>query len=190
MFLGLGVGAYASGVFHLMTHAFFKGLLFLAAGSVIHAMGGDQEMPHMGGLRTKIPITFWTMFIATFAITGIPGFAGFFSKDEILDSARSGPHANIFLWLLGLIGAGLTSFYMFRLIFLTFFGKPRYDEHEVHVHESPRSMTVPLIFLAILSTVGGWVAAPHLVGGTEYFDKFLHPVFTAYAPKSCDGSPS
>jgi len=182
MFLGLGVGAYASGVFHLMTHAFFKGLLFLAAGSVIHAMGGDQEMPHMGGLRTKIPITFWTMFIATFAITGIPGFAGFFSKDEILEAARSGPNANIWLWLLGLIGAGLTAFYMFRLIFLTFFGEPRYDEHKVHVHESPHSMTVPLIFLAILSTVGGWVAAPHLVGGTEYFDKFLHPVFTMYAP--------
>jgi NADH-quinone oxidoreductase subunit L len=184
MFLGLGVGSYAAGVFHLMTHAFFKGLLFLAAGSVIHAMGGDQEMPHMGGLRTKIPITFWTMFIATFAIAGIPGFAGFFSKDEILDAARSGPHANIWLWLLGLIGAGLTSFYMFRLIFLTFFGKPRYDEHKVHVHESPKSMTVPLILLAILSTVGGWVAAPHLVGGTDYFEKFLHPVFSAYAPAS------
>jgi NADH-quinone oxidoreductase subunit L len=185
MFLGLGVGAYASGVFHLMTHAFFKGLLFLAAGSVIHAMGGDQEMPHMGGLRTKIPITFWCMFIATFAITGIPGFAGFFSKDEILEAARA---SNPFLWALGLIGAGLTSFYMFRLIFLTFFGKPRYDEHEVHVHESPRSMTVPLIFLAILSTVGGWVAAPHLVGGTEYFDKFLHPVFTMYAPAGAEGA--
>jgi NADH-quinone oxidoreductase subunit L len=186
MFLGLGVGAYASGVFHLMTHAFFKGLLFLAAGSVIHAMGGDQEMPHMGGLRTKIPITFWTMFIATFAIAGIPGFAGFFSKDEILEAAHSGPNANIWLWLLGLIGAGLTAFYMFRLIFLTFFGKPRYDEHKVHVHESPRSMTIPLIFLTILSTVGGWVAAPHLVGGTEYFDKFLHPVFTAYAPNELE----
>jgi NADH-quinone oxidoreductase subunit L len=186
MFLGLGVGAYASGVFHLMTHAFFKGLLFLAAGSVIHAMGGDQEMPHMGGLRSKIPITFWTMFIATFAITGIPGFAGFFSKDQILDAARSGPTANIWLWLLGLIAAGLTSFYMFRLIFLTFFGKPRYDEHEVHVHESPRNMTVPLIFLAILSTIGGWVAAPHLVGGTDYFEKFLHPVFTAYAPTGAE----
>jgi NADH-quinone oxidoreductase subunit L len=186
MFLGLGVGAYASGVFHLMTHAFFKGLLFLAAGSVIHAMGGDQEMPHMGGLRSKIPITFWTMFIATFAITGIPGFAGFFSKDQILDAARSGPNANIWLWLLGLIAAGLTSFYMFRLIFLTFFGKPRYDEHEVHVHESPRNMTVPLIFLAILSTIGGWVAAPHLVGGTDYFEKFLHPVFTAYAPTGAE----
>jgi NADH-quinone oxidoreductase subunit L len=181
MFLGLGVGAYASGVFHLMTHAFFKGLLFLAAGSVIHAMGGDQEMPHMGGLRTKIPITFWCMFIATLAITGIPGFAGFFSKDEILEAAGSGPHANLWFYWLGLLGAGFTSFYMFRLIFLTFFGAPRYDEQKVHVHESPRSMTVPLILLAILSTVGGWVAAPHLVGGTEYFDKFLHPVFSAYA---------
>jgi NADH-quinone oxidoreductase subunit L len=181
MFLGLGVGAYAAGVFHLMTHAFFKGLLFLAAGSVIHAMGGDQEMGHMGGLRTKIPITFWTMFIATLAIAGIPGFAGFFSKDEILDAAGSGPHANLWFYWLGLIGAGLTSFYMFRLIFLTFFGKPRYDEHKVHVHESPYSMTVPLIFLAILSTVGGWVAAPHLVGGTDYFEKFLHPVFAAYS---------
>jgi NADH-quinone oxidoreductase subunit L len=178
-FLGLGVGSYAAGVFHLMTHAFFKGLLFLAAGSVIHAMGGDQEMPHMGGLRNKIPITFWTMLIATFAIAGIPGFAGFFSKDEILEAAR---HANISLWLLGLIGAGLTSFYMFRLIFLTFFGAPRYDEHKVHVHESPRSMTVPLILLAILSVIGGWVAAPHLVGGTDRFENFLHPVFAAYAP--------
>jgi len=189
MFLGLGVGAYASGVFHLMTHAFFKGLLFLAAGSVIHAMGGDQEMPHMGGLRNEIPITFWCMFIATFAIAGIPGFAGFFSKDEILEAARSGPSANIWLWLLGLIGAGLTSFYMFRLIFLTFFGKPRYDEHKVHVHESPYNMTVPLILLAILSTVGGWVAAPHLAGGTDYFEKFLHPVFATYAPAVAEGAP-
>jgi NADH-quinone oxidoreductase subunit L len=184
MFLGLGVGSYAAGVFHLMTHAFFKGLLFLAAGSVIHAMGGDQEMPHMGGLRSKIPITFWTMLIATFAITGIPGFAGFFSKDEILDAARSGPQANIWLWLLGLSGAGLTSFYMFRLIFLTFFGKPRYDEHKVHVHESPKSMTVPLILLAVLSTIGGWVAAPHLIGGPDLFRNFLDPVFRAYAPAS------
>ena len=189
MFLGLGVGAYASGVFHLMTHAFFKGLLFLSAGSVIHAMGGDQEMPHMGGLRSKIPITFWCMFIATFAIAGIPGFAGFFSKDEILEAARSGPNANIWLWLLGLIGAGFTSFYMFRLIFLTFFGEPRYDEHKVHVHESPYNMTVPLIFLAILSTVGGWAAAPHLVGGTDYFEKFLHPVFAMYAPAGVEGPP-
>src|SRR6202041_3447230 len=178
MFLGLGVGAYAAGVFHLMTHAFFKGLLFLAAGSVIHAMGGDQEMPHMGGLRSKIPITFWCMLIATLAIAGIPGFAGFFSKDEILEAAAQ---SHVGLYWLGGIGAGLTSFYMFRLIFLTFFGKPRYDEHKVHVHESPWSMTVPLICLAILSTVGGWVAAPHLAGGTDYFEKFLQPVFAAYA---------
>ncbi|MFZ3215431.1 MAG: NADH-quinone oxidoreductase subunit L [Candidatus Acidiferrales bacterium] len=188
MFLGLGVGAYAAGVFHLMTHAFFKGLLFLAAGSVIHAMGGDQEMTHMGGLRSKIPVTFWTMLIATLAITGIPGFAGFFSKDEILEAARSGPNANIWLWLLGLVGAALTSFYMFRLIFLTFFGAPRYDEHKVHVHESPKTMTVPLIFLAILSTVGGWAAAPHLIGGTDYFERFLHPVFAAYAPPAAAGA--
>jgi len=184
MFLGCGVGAYAAGIFHLMTHAFFKGLLFLAAGSVIHAMGGEQDMRLMGGLRKQIPATYWTMFVATLAIAGIPGFAGFFSKDEILDAAGSGPHANITLWLLGLAAAGLTSFYMFRLIFLTFFGKPRFDEHEVHVHESPRNMTVPLMILAFCSIFGGWFAAPHLLGKTDYFEAFLHPVFSAYAVES------
>src|SRR6202050_4367598 len=117
------------------------------------------------------------MFIATFAITGIPGFAGFFSKDEILDAARSGPHANIWLWLLGLIGAMLTSFYMFRLLFLTFFGKPRYDEHEVHVHESPKNMLVPLIILAVLAVAGGWFALPTMIGGPDHFQHFLSPVF-------------
>jgi NADH-quinone oxidoreductase subunit L len=183
MFLGCGVGAYAAGIFHLMTHAFFKGLLFLAAGSVIHAMGGEQDMRRMGGLRKQIPITYWTMLIGTIAIAGIPGFSGFFSKDEILDAAGSGPHKNLVLWLLGLVGAGLTSFYMFRLVFLTFFGKERFDHHKVHVHESPRSMTVPLILLAILSLGGGWVAAPHLMGGTDYFENFLHPVFASYAPE-------
>ena len=181
MFLGCGVGAYAAGIFHLMTHAFFKGLLFLAAGSVIHAMGGEQDMMKMGGLRDKIPTTYWTMLIATLAIAGLPGFAGFFSKDEILDAARTGAHANLALWLLGVVGAGLTSFYMFRLIFLTFFGKPRYDEHHVHVHESPKNMTLPLVVLAFLSIFGGWLAAPHLVGGTDYFERFLQPVFSAYA---------
>jgi NADH-quinone oxidoreductase subunit L len=181
MFLACGVGAYAAGIFHLMTHAFFKGLLFLAAGSVIHAMGGEQDMMKMGGLRKKIPVTYWTMLIATLAIAGIPGFAGFFSKDEILEAAGSGPHANLWLWLLGVAGAGLTSFYMFRLIFLTFFGKPRFDEHKVHVHESPKNMTVPLMILAFCSIFGGWFAAPHLVGGTEYFDHFLDPVFSSYA---------
>jgi NADH-quinone oxidoreductase subunit L len=177
MFLACGVGAYAAGIFHLMTHAFFKGLLFLCAGSVIHAMGGEQDMRKMGGLRKAIPVTFWTMFIATFAISGVPGFAGFFSKDEILEAAQSGPHANLPLWLLGLVAAGLTSFYMFRLIFLTFFGKQQFDEHKVHVHESPKNMTVPLMVLAFLSIFGGWFAAPKLVGGTDYFAAFLHPVF-------------
>ncbi len=182
MFLACGVGAYAAGIFHLMTHAFFKGLLFLCAGSVIHAMGGEQDMMKMGGLRKKIPITYWTMLIATLAIAGIPGFAGFFSKDEILEAASSGPHAHISLWLMGLIGAGLTSFYMFRLVFLTFFGNARFDEHKVHVHESPKNMTAPLIVLAFLSIFGGWFAAPRLIGGVDHFEEFLHPVFSAYAP--------
>jgi NADH-quinone oxidoreductase subunit L len=184
MFLACGVGAYSAGIFHLMTHAFFKGLLFLAAGSVIHAMGGEQDMMKMGGLRKKIPATYWTMFIATLAIAGIPGFAGFFSKDAILEAAYSGPYANRLLWGLGIAGAGLTSFYMFRLVFLTFFGQPRYDEHKVHVHESPKSMTIPLMVLAFLSIFGGWFAAPKLVGGIDYFEKFLSPVFAASAPGS------
>ncbi|MGA8142666.1 MAG: NADH-quinone oxidoreductase subunit L [Candidatus Acidiferrales bacterium] len=181
MFLACGLGAYAAGIFHLMTHAFFKGLLFLCAGSVIHAMGGEQDMRKMGGLRKMIPYTFWTMFIATFAIAGVPGFAGFFSKDEILEAARSGGHANTLLWLLGLVAAGLTSFYMFRLVFLTFFGKQQFDARKVHVHESPRSMTIPLMVLAFLSIFGGWFAAPHLVGGTDHFESFLHPVFASYS---------
>ncbi|HTS11362.1 MAG TPA: NADH-quinone oxidoreductase subunit L [Candidatus Limnocylindrales bacterium] len=184
MFLGCGVGAYAAGIFHLMTHAFFKGLLFLAAGSVIHAMSGEQDMRKMGGLRKKIPITYWTMFAATLAIAGIPGFSGFFSKDEILEAARGGPQANFWLWLLGVTGAGITSFYMFRLVFLTFFGKARYDEKKVHVHESPRSMTIPLIILAICAVAGGWFAAPHLIGGTDYFNSFLRPVFASYEAPS------
>ena len=189
MFLGCGVGAYAAGIFHLMTHAFFKGLLFLCAGSVIHAMGGEQDMRKMGGLRKKIPVTYWTMLIATLAIAGIPGFAGFFSKDEILEAAQSGPHANLSLWLLGVAGAGLTSFYMFRLIFLTFFGKPRYDEHQVHVHESPKNMTIPLMILAFLSVFGGWFAAPQLIGGIDHFGEFLQPVFTMYAPTAAAVAP-
>jgi NADH-quinone oxidoreductase subunit L len=191
MFLACGVGAYAAGIFHLMTHAFFKGLLFLAAGSVIHAMGGEQDMLKMGGLRKKIPVTYWTMLIATLAIAGIPGFAGFFSKDAILEAAKSASEGNstiLVLWLLGLFGALITSFYMFRLIFLTFFGKPRYDEHKVHVHESPSNMTVPLGILAFLSIFGGWFAAPKLVGGLDYFAKFLQPVFTAYPPASAAGA--
>ncbi len=179
MFLGCGVGAYAAGIFHLMTHAFFKGLLFLAAGSVIHAMGGQQDMREMGGLRKRIPWTYWTMFAATLAIAGIPGFSGFFSKDEILEAAQSGPNANTWLWLLGILGALLTSFYMFRLLFLTFFGEPRYDEHKVHVHESPKNMLAPLVILAVFAVGGGWFAAPRLVGGVDHFEHFLSPVFSA-----------
>src|SRR5271170_6996683 len=178
MFLACGVGAFGAGVFHLMTHAFFKALLFLASGSVIHAMGGEQDMRKMGGLRKKIPVTFWTMLMATLAIAGAPGFSGFFSKDEILLAAQ---RSSTPLWALGVLTAGLTSFYMFRLLFLTFFGAPRYDEHHVHVHESPKNMTVPLMILAFLSIFGGWFAAPHLVGGKEYFEQFLDPVFSAYA---------
>jgi len=179
MFLGLGVGAYAAGIFHLMTHAFFKGLLFLAAGSVIHAMGGEQDMRKMGGLREKIPVTYWTMFAATLAIAGVPLFSGFFSKEAILDAAKDGPHANITLWVLGILGAMLTSFYMFRLLFLTFLGKPRYDEHKVHVHESPKNMLVPLVILAALAVGGGWFALPTMIGGPDHFQNFLRPVFEA-----------
>jgi NADH-quinone oxidoreductase subunit L len=178
MFLACGVGAFGAGTFHLMTHAFFKGLLFLAAGSVIHAMGGEQDLRKMGGLRKKIPLTFWTMFMATLAIAGAPGFSGFFSKDEILNEAQ---RVSPVLWGLGVVTAGLTSFYMFRLLFLTFFGRQRYDEHHVHVHESPKSMTIPLIVLAILSVCGGWMAAPQFIGGVNRFEHFLAPVLATAA---------
>jgi len=178
MFLACGVGAFSAGIFHLMTHAFFKALLFLAAGSVIHAMGGEQDMRKMGGLSKKIKYTYWTMLIATLAIAGIPPLAGFFSKDAILLSAFQieGGHP---LYAIGLLTALLTSFYMFRLIFLTFHGKPRYDEHQVHVHESPWSMLGPLVILAVLSVIGGWLAAPALLGGPDYFASFLAPVFAS-----------
>jgi NADH-quinone oxidoreductase subunit L len=174
------VGAFSAGIFHLMTHAFFKGLLFLAAGSVIHAMGGEQDMRKMGGLRKKIPVTFWTMLMATLAIAGAPGFSGFFSKDEILVAAQ---RSSTPLWALGILTAGLTSFYMFRLLFLTFFDAPRFDEHHVHVHESPKNMLAPLVVLAILAVAGGWMAAPQLWGGVNYFEHFLAPVLaTVSAP--------
>src|ERR1700720_4491506 len=167
MFLACGVGAFGAGIFHLMTHAFFKALLFLSAGSVIHAMGGEQDMNRMGGLSKKIRWTYGTMLVATFAITGIPFFAGFFSKDAILFAAFQSQAGGTILYAFGLLAALLTAFYMFRLIFLTFGGKPRFDEHKVHVHESPKNMTIPLIVLAILSTAGGWFAAPHLMRGTD-----------------------
>jgi NADH-quinone oxidoreductase subunit L len=176
MFLGCGVGAFTAGIFHLMTHAFFKALLFLAAGSVIHAVGGEQDMWKMGGLASKIKITFWCMLFATIAIAGFFPFAAFFSKDAILWAAFNSPNGGKALYTVGLLAAVLTSFYMFRLIWLTFFGEKRYDEHHVHVHESPLNMTVPLMVLAFLSLTGGWFALPAMWGGKDYFSEFLSPV--------------
>jgi NADH-quinone oxidoreductase subunit L len=188
MFLGCGVGAFSAGIFHLMTHAFFKALLFLSAGSVIHAMGGEQDMMKMGGLRTKIKWTFACMLTATLAIAGIPPLAGFFSKDAILLGAYINPNGGHVLYGLGLFTAMMTSFYMFRLVFLTFFGKERYDEHHVHVHESPWSMLGPLVILALLSIVGGWLAAPQLFGGVDYFRAFLNPAIGQLEiPEMIDG---
>ncbi len=187
MFLACGVAAYSSAIFHLVTHAFFKALLFLAAGSVIHALGGEQDLRVMGGLRSKIPVTFWTMTAAVFAICGFFPFAGFFSKDAILFAAFNSTVLHSFqlgrlLWLVGLITAGLTSFYMFRLWYLAFFGTPRYDEHHAGhgghgVHESPWVMLLPLVVLAILSLTGGWMGWPEALGGHDYFAHFLDPVF-------------
>ena len=202
MFIACGVGAFSAAIFHLMTHAFFKGLLFLAAGSVIHAVSGEQDMRQMGGLRTKIPWTFWTMTIATFAIAGIPPFAGFFSKDEILWRAYQ---TSWVYWFIGLFTAFLTSLYMFRLWFMTFFGEYRGAAESSHhdpaddlvhadtragapaphghghggIHESPRLMVVPLVVLAVLSFTGGWIGVPASLGGSNRFDKFLGPVFHA-----------
>jgi NADH-quinone oxidoreductase subunit L len=194
MFMACGVGAFSAGIFHLMTHAFFKGLLFLAAGSVIHGIGGEQDMRKMGGLRHYMPWTFWTMTIATFTIAGFPPLAAYFSKDEILWKAYSSPNGSWVYWLIGVITAFITSFYMFRLWFLTFFGDYRggttahdvkNDAHAMHdkhghddrghghgePHESPWVMLGPLVILAILSVVGGWVG----IGGR--FEHFLAPVF-------------
>jgi len=179
MFLACGVGAFGAGIFHLMTHAFFKALLFLSAGSVIHAMGGEQDMWNMGGLSKKIKATFVCMLFGTIAIAGFPPFAAFFSKDAILFAAYNYENGGKVLYGVGLLAAVLTSFYMFRLIWLTFFGEKRYDEHHVHVHESPGSMTGPLMILAFLSLTGGWFALPALFGGKDYFAEFLSPVFGA-----------
>jgi NADH-quinone oxidoreductase subunit L len=215
MFLACGVGAYSAAIFHLMTHAFFKALLFLAAGSVIHAMSGEQDMRVMGGLRKRIPITFITMSAGVFAIAGLPGFSGFFSKDEILYQAFvSGTGIGKLVWAVGVFTAFLTSFYMFRLWFKTFFGAERFNEHAlaggpdahddlapVHasststltleaehdpgqtahahgVHESPLVMTVPLMILAVLAIIGGWVGIPTAFGGHNEFEHFLDPVFS------------
>ncbi len=177
MFLACGVAAFTAGIFHLMTHAFFKALLFLGAGSVIHAMSNEQDMRKMGGLKKYLPITFGTMFVATLAIAGIPGFSGFFSKDEILWKSFSSEFGSPVFWVIGFATAGLTAFYMFRLVYLTFYGKERMDdETKSHLHESPKSMTVPLTLLAVLSIVGGWIGIPHVFGVTNHFEHWLEPV--------------
>lgn len=212
MFMGCGVAAYSAGIFHLMTHAFFKGLLFLCSGAIIHGLGGEQDMRHMGGLRKYMPVTFWCMTVATFTIAGFPPLAAFFSKDEILwQTWASGNHV---LWLIGVVAAGMTSFYMFRLWFLTFFGEYRgpnpdtgdhghdadaqhaaaeHVQHGMHAtavgehahgapHEATWVMLVPLMILALLCVIGGWIGVPEAMGGSNHFEHFLAPVFQAAAP--------
>jgi NADH-quinone oxidoreductase subunit L len=171
MFLACGVGAFAAGVFHLMTHAFFKALLFLVAGAVIHALSGEQDVRKMGGLRKELPVSFWSFVVASLAIAGIFPFSGFFSKDEILWDALQarGP----LVWAVGAVGVLLTSFYMFRLLFLVFYGKPRFSGH---VHKPPLSIDAPLAGLAVLSAIGGLVGAPMLFG-RHLLKEFLAPVF-------------
>ncbi|MBZ5530957.1 MAG: NADH-quinone oxidoreductase subunit L [Acidobacteriia bacterium] len=205
MFLACGAAAYSAAIFHLMTHAFFKALLFLGAGSVIHALSGEQDMRRMGGLKKLIPRTFWVMTIATIAIAGIPPFAGFFSKDQILGEVYKSPTAGPIMWIIGVVTAGITSFYMFRLWFMTFFGERRPDadlgdahaiathaapaaaaaahghddDHGHGVHESPWIMIGPLVVLAILSFVGGWVGVPAFMKGHNEIEHFLAPVMTS-----------
>jgi NADH-quinone oxidoreductase subunit L len=181
MFVAAGVGAYWVAVFHLFTHAFFKALLFLGAGSVIHAMGGEQDMNKMGGLKGKIPTTFRTMFIASLAIAGVPGLAGFFSKDEIIWQTHASPLGSNFFTVVGLVTAAMTAFYMWRLMYLTFYGEGRMDEKtKQHLHESPKTMTVPLMVLAAGTVLAGWLGTPKLFGLPEFFRGFegwLEPVF-------------
>ncbi len=179
MFLGLGVGAYDGSFFHVITHAFFKALLFLGAGSVIHAMHHEQDMRHMGGLKKKLPITFITMLIGTLAIAGLPPFSGFFSKDEILAHVYE---YNKVMWVIGVFTAFLTAFYMFRMLFLTFYGNYRGTHHaEEKIHESPRSMTIPLIVLAVLSAIGGILGIPESLGGHHWLSGWLAPVIHHHA---------
>jgi NADH-quinone oxidoreductase subunit L len=186
MFMACGVGAYWVAIFHLYTHAFFKALLFLGSGSVIHALGGEQDMRRMGGLKDKIPITYWTMVVGALAISGIPGFAGFFSKDEILWQIYSSPQGSRLIYAVALLTAGMTAFYMWRLIFMTFHGAPRMDAHTLaHVHESPRVMTVPLVALAAGSVLAGWIGVPKLWSflpdSFRRFEHWLAPAVSAAA---------
>ncbi|MDP4115879.1 MAG: NADH-quinone oxidoreductase subunit L [Bacteroidota bacterium] len=176
MFLAMGVGAFSAGIFHVMTHAFFKALLFLGAGSIIHAMHDKQDITNYGGLKKYMPATYKTFLIAALAISGIPPLSGFFSKDEILWNAFA--NGGVVLWLVGVVTSLMTAFYMFRLYYLTFEGKERFG-HDAHPHESPKIMTIPLIILAVLSVIGGFVGIPAVFGGenSNLFEKWLEPVF-------------
>jgi NADH-quinone oxidoreductase subunit L len=174
MFLALGVGAFSSGIFHLMTHAFFKALLFLGAGAVIHAMQGEQDIQKMGGLKEAMPVTRRTFLIGALAIAGIPPLSGFFSKDAILLHAFSG--GGVVFWLVGWLTAGLTALYLFRLFYLTFEGTSRWSPGK-HPHEMPGVMTVPLAVLALLSAIGGLAGIPASLGGGEWLEGWLEPVF-------------
>lgn len=186
MFLGLGVGAFTAGMFHVLTHAFFKALMFLGAGAVIHSMhhayhkihshDDAQDMRNMGGLKDKTPVTFWTFLVGAIAIAGIPGFSGFFSKDEILWKAYSSPQGHWLLWLIGVVAAGMTAFYIFRLIFMTFFNDCRAGDASEYIHDSAKTMLVPLCILAFLAAVGGYLGVPHALGGSNMFHHFLEPV--------------
>jgi NADH-quinone oxidoreductase subunit L len=178
MFLAMGVAAFGAGIFHLMTHAFFKALLFLGSGAVIHAMHDEQDIRNMGGLKKYLPVTYKTFLIGAIAISGIPPFAGFFSKDEILWKAFSSDYGSVFLWLLGVLGAALTAFYMFRLVNLTFDGEERFT-HGTHLHEAPKSMTVPLMILAGLSVIGGFVGIPRSLFGGNAIEHWLEPIFVS-----------
>ncbi len=174
MFLAMGVGAFGAGMFHLMTHAFFKALLFLGAGAIIHALHDNQDLRNMGGLKSLMPGTYKTFLLASLAIAGIPPLSGFFSKDEILSYAFD---SSPILWTVGAITAFLTAFYIFRLFIMAFEGKPRFDIHHLHVHDAPSTMLIPLWVLGILSVIGGWIGVPSSLGGGEHFAKFLAPVF-------------
>ncbi|MEW5805835.1 MAG: NADH-quinone oxidoreductase subunit L [Acidobacteriota bacterium] len=180
MFLGAGVAAFGAAIFHLMTHAFFKALLFLGSGSVIHGRKGEQDIRKMGGLKRHMPVTHVTFLLGALAIAGIPGFSGFFSKEEILFRTYV---SNKVLWLVGLAAAGMTAFYMMRLVYLTFYGKARFDEEEQHVHEAPRVMTYPLVILAIFSVIVGYVGIPKVLSpgkDINYFEHYLEPSFEAH----------
>jgi NADH-quinone oxidoreductase subunit L len=199
MFLAMGVGAYAAGIFHLYTHAFFKALLFLGSGAVIHALAGEQDLRRMGGLKKSLPITYWTFLIGALAIAGVPGLSGFFSKDEILyktfvGTDVTGNHGYPLLWVIGVITSLLTATYMFRLVFLAFHGERRTDQsdhgsHAAHdhghgahghghaPHDAPPSMAIPLVVLAVGSILAGYVGVPHALGGSNWIETFLHPSF-------------